>query len=237
MRAAPVLILLATGLVISGCADTDPADPPLRFAEQAGPVPSVPWEGGPVYTVRVDEAWAERTAERTGIPLTALLAYAGAAGGSANVAADCGLGWNTLAAIGLVESDHGRHDGSSVAADGLVTPPIYGIVLDGGNTANIPDTDGGELDGNSEFDRAIGPMQLIPQTWRSWNIDGSGDNVPDPQNIFDAAFAAANYLCFMGGDLTTQDGWRAAVAAYNSSDEYLAAVASAAQTYLDDAGD
>jgi membrane-bound lytic murein transglycosylase B len=235
MRAVTVIVLLATGLVISGCAATAPAEPALRFAEQAAPVPSTPWEGGPAYTVRVDPKWAEATATATGIPLTAMLAYAGAAGGSANVAPDCGLGWNTIAAIGLVESDHGRHDGSVVAEDGAVTPPIYGIVLDGGNTANIPDTDGGVLDGNTDFDRAIGPMQLIPQTWRSWNIDGSGDNVPDPQNLYDSAFAAANYLCFMGGDLTTEQGWRSAVAAYNSSDEYLAAVATAAQKYLEDA--
>ena len=78
---------------------------------------------------------------------------------------------------------------------GNAVPPIFGIALDGGNTAEITDTDDGAIDGDAEFDRAVGPMQLIPQTWRNWHIDGGGDGVEDPQNIDDAALAAANYLC------------------------------------------
>ena len=66
---------------------------------------------------------------------------------------------------------------------------LYGVALDGDGTVAIPDSDGGELDGDAEHDRAMGPMQLIPQTWRNWHVDGGGDGVEDPQNIDDAGFA------------------------------------------------
>jgi membrane-bound lytic murein transglycosylase B len=46
--------------------------------------------------------------------------------------------------------------------------------------------------------------------------------VQDPQNIDDAALAAASYLCRAGGmALATKSGWRQAVLAYNRSQQYL----------------
>ena len=76
-------------------------------------------------------------------------------------------------------------------------------------------------------------MQLIPQTWRNWHVDGGGDGVEDPQNIDDAAVAAANYLCRSSIAMDTEDGWRAAISAYNSSDTYLSNVAAAAVSYTE----
>ena len=153
---------------------------------------------------------------------------------------ECGLSWTTVAGIAAVESDHGRHDGSAVGPDGSVVPPIYGVALDGADTAHIPDSDGGTIDGDPEFDRAVGPFQLIPQTWRNWHVDGSGDGVEDPQNIDDAAMAAANYLCRavtgMGLDFTTEEGWRAGVRSYNVSDAYLDSVARHAVRYAEASG-
>jgi len=181
----------------------------------------------------IDLAWARKTANATGIPLRAVLAYAGAVVRAVEVYPQCGIGWNTLAGIGLVESDHGSFGGSSIGADFSVSPPIYGLILDGGDTANIPDTDGGAVDGNTEFDRAVGPMQLIPSTWASWPSDGNGDGNPDPQNIADESIAAANALCRASGGMSTPDGWRAGIASYNAGSVYLTAVASAAQRYAD----
>ena len=43
-------------------------------------------------------------------------------------------------------------------------------------------------------------MQFIPSTWRTWQTDGDGDGVADPNDIDDAALAAAGYLC-QSGDL------------------------------------
>jgi hypothetical protein len=209
------------------------ADSSRTFATQAADPELAEQPTGPGYVDMIDPAWAARTAERAGIPELALLAYAGAVVRSREVYPDCGIGWNTLAGIGMVESDHGRHDGSVVGDDYRVRPDIFGVVLDGGETENIPDSDGGSIDGISDFDRAVGPMQLIPQTWSSWPSDGNGDAVGDPQNIADAAIAAANHMCRAAGEMETPDGWRAGVAAYNDATTYGEAVATAAQRYAD----
>lgn len=181
----------------------------------------------------VDADWVARVSAASGIPPRALAAYAGAALAKASAMPTCGVSWTTLAGIGSIESDHGRHGGSTVGEDGTVTPPIYGVALDGGSVSHIPDSDGGEIDGDAEYDRAVGPMQLIPQTWRNWHIDGSGDGVEDPQNIDDAVVATSNYLCRASGNMVGRDGWRAGVLAFNGSDVYAQAVADAANRYAE----
>ncbi|MCW4385979.1 lytic murein transglycosylase [Salinibacterium sp. SYSU T00001] len=206
------------------------SSPPYAAAAPLPPRSATPG-AGPVMVA--DAAWVRSVAEETGIPERALAAYAGAALFKATDRPDCGLGWNTLAAIGLVESDHGRHAGSRIGADGTAHPPILGIALDGSQSARIPDTDDGEFDGDAEYDRAVGPMQLIPQTWINWHVDGNGDGVEDPQNIDDAALAAANYLCRASPDMTDEEGWRAGVGAYNDSRVYLRSVADAANRYAE----
>ncbi|MFC5502592.1 lytic transglycosylase domain-containing protein [Lysinimonas soli] len=179
----------------------------------------------------VDPAWATAQATATGIPRLAVLAYAGAALAKAQGAPTCKLSWTTLAAIGEIESGHGRHGGSSIGPDGTVTPPIYGVALNGDGVALIPDSDHGTIDGDPAADRAVGPMQLIPQTWRNWHTDGNADGVENPQNIFDAVMSTANYLCRASTALDTEHGWRAAIAAYNSAGSYLRKVARAAVAY------
>lgn len=198
-----------------------PAELPARAA-----TPAVPGVQG-----LVDPLWLAETSEATGIPAIALSAYAGVAIAKNDQMASCGLGWNTLAAIGWAESRHGTHGGSVVGADGTVTPAIIGVALDGGSTEVITDTDGGAVDGDTEHDRAVGPMQLIPQTWRNWHVDANADGVEDPQNIVDATMASANYLCRSSGDMTSETGWRAGVAAYNSAPAYIAKVAQQATNY------
>lgn len=190
-------------------------------------------EPGERITDLVDDQESVLLADRTGIPLRALRAYLGA---SLRVAAenpDCGLGWNTLAGIGSVESDHGTFRTSVIGEDGLTTPPIIGIALDGRDSAVIRDTDDGALDGDAVWDRAVGPMQFIPATWAEWGADGNDDGVADPQHIDDSALAAGRYLCASGGDLTDPSGWIAAVAAYNDATDYNNRVAAAATSYAD----
>jgi membrane-bound lytic murein transglycosylase B len=196
-----------------------PADPPDAATPTVG---LITW---------VDPAWVAETSVATGIPERALAAYAGAALSKADGMPECGLSWNTLAAVGAVESDHGRHGGASIAPDGTVAPPIFGVALDGGSVAHIPDSDGGEIDGDAQFDRAVGPFQMIPQTWRNWGTDGNGDGVNDPHNFDDQARAAANYLCRVSIDIDTEPGWRAAISGYNSDPDYLDAVARNAVRY------
>jgi len=166
-----------------------------------------------------------------GIPSVALNAYRVAAARMADVQPSCGIDWSLLAGIGRVESDHGRFAGAELRADGTSTSRIIGIPLDGTHSALIRDTDGGRLDGDRVYDRAVGPMQFIPSTWAHWGADADGDGVADPFDINDAALAAARYLCAAGGDLRTTAGRTAAVLAYNHSDEYVARVLALAAAY------
>ena len=202
------------------------ADPALRAAGSAA-LPGI--------TALVDPSCAAERAARTGIPPRALLAYAGAELATAADAPACGIRWTTLAALGSVESGHGTHDGSVIAPDGATTPGIFGARLDGVDTAHIADTDGGALDGLADIDRAVGPLQFIPGTWAIWGADGDGNGAADPQQIDDAALAAARYLC-SAGDLRDPAAWRAAIFAYNNLDSYVAAVADTATRYAELAG-
>ena len=136
--------------------------------------------------------------------------------------ASCHLPVSLLAAIGEVES--GSLRGRSITADHRVSPPVYGPALNGMGFASIPDTDGGALDSDVVWDRAVGPMQFIPGTWRAYGTDGDGDGRADPQNVFDAAASAASYLCAGGRDLATPEGLRSAILSYNYSEEYLITV-------------
>lgn len=197
---------------------------------QAGAVASQPvagTTGGSPYA-----AWAARIAPITGIPQRALEAYASAQATVASVQPGCHLSWATLAGLANIESRHGTYQGRTLGADGRSTPPIIGIPLDGGpNVRAIRDTDGGVLDGDTVWDRAVGPFQFIPTTWARWGTDGNGDGRADPQNIDDAALTAGRYLCADGKDLATGDGWSRAVLSYNNSVQYLQDVFDGADRY------
>ena len=178
----------------------------------------------------VDAGWAGRVAAATGIPLRAMLGYAGASLALATEQPGCRLGWSTLAGLGNIESGHGTHAGSALGTDGTARPGIFGPALDGSDFAAMSDTDDGAWDGSAEWDRAVGPLQFIPATWQRWGADGNRDGLNDPQQIDDAALAAGRYLCNYG-DLALPERWRAAVFAYNHVDSYVTAVAGYANTY------
>ncbi len=197
-----------------------PAFSGARYATSA-PVVGATVPVGPGVSGLADAKWLAKTADRTGIPLRALASYSGVAITIAQANPTCGIGWNTLAAIGEIESRHGTIFGGAITANGDAVPAIFGVSLDGTSTAHIPDSDGGAIDGDPNGDRAVGPMQLIPEAWRNWHADGNGDGVENPQNLDDATLAAGHYLCRAGGNLATEKGWRAAVLAYNNSDQYL----------------
>lgn len=180
-----------------------------------------------------DPGWLASTARKTGIPSRALQAYVQASNTLKREQPGCRLAWNTLAALGLIESEHAR---GQLRANGDVSPKIIGPVLNGNGFAAIPDSDGGVFDGDSRWDRAVGPMQFIPQTWARYGRDGNDDGVADPQNIDDAALSAAGYLCAAAAEagndgLRSAAGWSHAVLAYNQSSVYLNDIFDAAQRY------
>ncbi|HEX2314016.1 MAG TPA: lytic transglycosylase domain-containing protein, partial [Thermomonospora sp.] len=104
-----------------------------------------------------------------------------------------GLSWTVLAAIGQVESDHGRNAGRSSAG-------------------------------------ALGPMQFLPSTWKSFGVDGDGDGKADIMNPYDAIPAAAKYLCAHGGGRGGQSLYQA-VYAYNHAHWYVRKVLDLAKAY------
>jgi hypothetical protein len=158
------------------------------------------------------------------IPATVLDAYKKAAAALAKSAPGCNLPWQLLAAIGQVESGQAR--GGRVNAGGTTHSPILGPQLNGAGFATIRDTDNGAYDGDSAYDRAVGPMQFIPSTWATWGADGNGDGRADPNNIYDAALAAGRYLCAGGRDLSDPYDLDRAILGYNRSQEYLRTVKS-----------
>ena len=144
-------------------------------------------------------------------------------------AAECpGLPWPVLAGISRVESNHGRYGGSAISPTGAVSPPIIGIPLDGTNgTARIEDSDDGKWDHDTTWDRAVGPFQFIPSSWRIFGGDGNGDGVADPNNILDALPAMRRHLCPQGQVTDVH----AAIYSYNHSDAYVEQVLGWARRY------
>ena len=165
-----------------------------------------------------------------GIPATALKAYQTAADILGREQPACHIDWALIASIGRIESNHAR--GGYVDAFGTTREPILGPQLNGqGNFAAIPDTDQGLLDTDPVWDRAVGPTQFIPGTWKGYASDGNGDGKSDPNNIFDAALATGRYLCSGGFDLAKPDQLRGAIYRYNNSDTYVNTVILWADAY------
>ncbi len=130
------------------------------------------------------------------IPAVALDAYRDAA-------AATGLDWVYLAAIGKIETNHGRFAGSSINAKGDTRPKIVNSI------------------------GASGPMQFMPATWSDFAQDGNFDGRKDVQNIYDATLAAGHKLSRQGAPAD----WDAALFAYNRSTAYVADVKAQARAY------
>ncbi|WP_238155633.1 lytic transglycosylase domain-containing protein [Kribbella soli] len=171
--------------------------------------------------------------DTSGIPGTVLAAYQKAARDLAMSMPGCHITWPLLAGIGKVESGHAS--GGKVDANGNTRGKILGPVLDGGpGMAAIADTDQGVYDGNTTWDRAVGPMQFVPGTWNAFGADGNGDGLKDPHNVFDASRAAGDYLCSGGANLADPQGLVQAVLRYNHSMDYVSTVLRWMQTYSKD---
>ena len=219
-------------LVATACGSIDRREttplPPLPDVD-----PPVAALAPPVTNGRVDTAWMKTTSKDTRIPLRVLEAYVTAAARVNAAEPECEIAWNTIAAIGKIESIHGAVNGSRIGRDGVARPRIRGIALDGDGVLAISDTDDGELDGDRTWDRAVGPMQFIPTTWSRWGSDGDRDGRTNPQDVDDAAFSTGRYLCGSGKLLGSRDGWLRAVVTYNQSTAYVRKTSRTATRYAD----
>lgn len=182
-------------------AETTPVGDTLT-GESPTTAPTTP----PAGTTSLDSWAASLTA--LGIPERALVAYGRAELVSATSNPGCNLSWTTLAGIGATETTHGTTGGNHIQADGTTLTEIIGS-------------------GYAE----MGPMQFLPSTWESWKADGDGDGQTNPHDIDDAVTAAANYLCHDDRDMSTPDGWYAAVHSYNPREDYVKKVFDRADEY------
>lgn len=228
----PTLILLTS---CSPLFDRDPSSS-ARFQPPPANAPADPGAAPPEVRVHEPEdgllspaarpqtqlaSWSDALADELDIPRAALQAYGYAAHYVEQQQPECSLSWPLLAGVGAVESNHGRYGGSSLDGTGRPDPPIIGVPLDGSaGVQRIPDTDNGEYDDDPVWDRAVGPLQFIPETWEQWGVDANADGTADPQQIDDAALAAGQYLCDVGGDLSDPEDFWSALLTYNASNSY-----------------
>jgi hypothetical protein len=116
-------------------------------------------------------------------------------------------GWSFVAAIGKIESDHGRSRAPGVRS------------------------------GQNAHGCCAGPMQIHngfgsgAGTWGAFEVDGDGDGRTDIYDIEDAAATAARYLAANGAPTA----WRDAIFAYNHAGWYVEDVVRLAAEYRADA--
>ncbi len=199
--------------------------------EEADAVAAVSAREADVYLAAAEIAPARLRAPITApgldFPVVALDAFVKAA-----ASAPCHVEWWVLAGISKIEGGHGTYGGAHLGARGYPSREIIGPQLNGaGAFAEIRDTDGGLWDHDTAFDRAVGPMQFIPSTWKAWGRDGDGDGIANPHTFYDATTGAAAYLCYGRSDLSDEGQLRSAYFSYNHSDAYVAKVLAAARGY------
>ncbi len=197
---------------------------PATLEDSSGAAQYVPPRVGTVRRQAIDE-----------IPAAALMAYQRAETVINAARPQCHLDWSVLAAVGRVESDHGRDGGGALGTGGTARPALYGVTLDGkAGRQKVRDTDAGALDGVGRWDRTMGPLNFLPTTWTVVGVDSDGDGRRNPQDIDDAALAAAVVLCGQGHDLAKPDGLTRALRDLNPADGYARAVMTLAESYTSD---
>lgn len=151
------------------------------------------------------------------VPPRVLQGYQGAERLLAADRPECRMPWWVLAGIGKVQSDHaagGRVDASGRATVRIVGPRLDGTVVDG---KLVRDTDRGRLDGDLTFDRAVGPMLVLPATWAGIGRRAADAGEPDVTDVDDAALSVGALLCSAGRDVTTPEGLAAGLVRMNDS--------------------
>jgi hypothetical protein len=177
-----------------------------------------------------DAAPATAASGPNGVPGIPLAAYRHAEQVLGLSQSACELHWPVLAAIGRAESGNAR--GGRVDGTGRTIGQILGPRLDGSpGLGRVPDTDHGQLDSDPLWDRAVGPMQMLPSVWQRYAADGDGDGRTDPNDLFDAALTAGRYLCAGGPNLGDPDQLATALFRYRHSPSYVTAVRTWAAGY------
>ncbi len=166
------------------------------------------------------------------VPAVAQAAYGRAATVLAAVDTTCGLDAELLAAIGRVETDHGRYAAWKLGPRARMFPLLIGAPVPDPAAAALPDTDGGAVDRDPLADHPVGPFQILPSTWQQVAVDGDSDGLRSPGDLDDAALAVGIVLCTSEQDLATPEGRATALRGLNDSPEYVAGVEHFLAAYL-----
>ncbi len=217
----------------STTATTDAEVPPLVVAMPAQlPDRTVRGSDGSLGTLADYQQQADE------IPVAAIAAYQRAAAVLASAAPRCNLDWSVLAAIGRIATDHGTSGGSRLDDKGISRPAVLGPALDGRQgRPKVKDTDAGRLDGRKRYDAAVGSMRLLPATWTLVAVDGDSDGQRNPQDVDDAALAAAVLLCGTERNLDRKQSFDQAVQQFHTAKGYPDLVRSVARYYVEHPGD
>jgi len=218
-----------------GAVPPAPAAQPGATGTAAGPSPTLTLPPLPTPPIRPADAladWASRVGGVVGVPAVAVQAYGYTQLLMQGADPQCRLGWTTLAGVGEVESRHGQAAGAVLEPSGRSAPVIVGPLLDGqGGRALVRDTDAGAFDGDPTYDRAMGPMRLMPSVWRAHALDADADGILDPYDIDDASLAVARLLCSGAEDLGQLAGWNAAIGRLRPGAAHARSVFDAANSY------
>jgi hypothetical protein len=176
--------------------------------------------------------WAARVGSALNVPDVAMQAYGYAQYVLEQSDPSCHLSWSTLAGVGEVESHHGQAGGAVLEPTGRSSPAIVGPSLDGQQgRALVRDTDAGAYDGDATYDRAMGPLRLMPAIWSAYAVDADGDGILDPYDLDDSALALGQLLCSGVEDLRKASDWNAAIARYRPGTAYARSVFTVADQY------
>ena len=227
LAAVPVAML---GIVAGGSvAAATPSDPdPVDSTSTSAPPVSRPIPRGAGPRAAGEETLLD-------VPERALAAYQRASAVMAPADADCHLSAELLAAVGRVESDHGRYAAWRLGPRARMFPTLVGSPVPE-TTRQAPasplaDTDGGVFDHDATADHPLGPLQILPGVWRQVVVDGDSDGLRSPDDLDDAALGLAIALCDGDLDLATPAGQEEALARLNIRARYLRSVESFRAAY------
>ena len=102
----------------------------------------------------------------------------------------------------------------------------YGIPWQLLEAVHYVETGSSDSTSESSYAGAMGPMQFMPGTWRTYAVDGNGDGSADITNVEDAVYGAANLLATGGAADGNID---AALFNYNHAQWYVDKVKGIAQ--------
>lgn len=156
------------------------------------------------------------------LPGAAYSAYLRASSAVRDSDPDCDVPAALLVGIGRIMGNHGRSASSTLSIAGVSSSPMRGLI--GGD---VPDQDGGAIDGISTADLRVGPLQILPSQWSEF--DPQQEIASSPNWLYSSAIVASRVLCSSGNDLSKDDGIRRALNLFTANPSLSQAILGSAR--------